>query len=305
MVTESDDLNDLAYFAWVVEAGGFSPAGREHGIAKSRLSRRIKALEERLGVRLLQRSTRRFSVTSIGQTFYQHCKAVLLEAEAAHEAVSLRQGEPCGVVRLSCPLALLHYSIGDLLNRFMAGHPRVTLELAADNRRVDVVGEGIDVALRVRFPPLDDSELVMRRLGESAQCLVATPALLEQFGRPAAPAALSQLPSLATVSRASQHQWTLEDADGQRETVRHVPRLVTDDMRQLRQAALAGLGVVQLPRMAIRDALAERTLEQVLPDWRSESGIVHAVFASRRGMLPAVRQLVDFLAEGYQASAPG
>ena len=166
---EQQDLNDLAYFAWVVDAGGFAPAGRRHGVPKSKLSRRIKALEERLGVRLLQRSTRRFSVTSTGETFYRHCKAVLQEAEAAHEAVNLRHGEPCGVVRLSCPVTLLHFAIGDMLNDFLRMYPRVSVELDADNRRVDVIGEGMDVALRVRFPPLKDSDLVMRKLVQATR----------------------------------------------------------------------------------------------------------------------------------------
>lgn len=302
-MAEHQDLNDLAYFAWVVDASGFAPAGRRHGVPKSKLSRRVKALEERLGVRLLQRSTRRFSVTSVGQTFYQHCKAVLMEADAAHEAVDLRQGEPCGVVRLSCPLTLLHYAIGDMLNEFMRRHPRVSLELEADNRRFDVIGEGIDVALRVRFPPLEDSELVMRKLGESHQILVATPALLDELGRPRTPVDLSRLPSLATKTLQAHQQWQLHDDQGDEQFVRHSPRLVTDNMQALRQAALAGLGVVQLPVMAIRERLDSAALERVLPGWALPTGVVHAVFASRRGMLPGVRQLVDFLAERYQQMA--
>lgn len=293
------DLNDLAYFAWVVEAGGYAAAGRRHGLPKSRLSRRIKALEERLGVRLLQRSTRRFSVTSIGETFYQHCKAVLLEAEAAHEAVDLRQGEPCGLVRMSCPLALLHHAIGEMLSEFMRLHPRVTVELEADNRRVDVIGEGVDVALRVRFPPLEDSDLVLKKLGDSHQCLVAAPGLLDICGRPRTPAELTRVPSLAGKALQPDHVWQLTDAEGKTQSIRHSPRLVTDDIEALRSAALAGLGVVQLPLLSLREQLESGALERVLPEWKPPVGLVHAVFASRRGMLPAVRQLVDYLATGY------
>src|SRR5699024_1459107 len=163
-MAETRNLNDLAFFAWVVEAGGFAAAGRRHGIPRSRLSRRVKALEERLGVRLLQRSTRHFSVTATGQTFYRHCQAVLQEADAAHAAVDVGRSEPCGVVRLSCPLTLLHYAVDDILNEFMRRHRQVTLELEASNRRFDIIGEGIDVALRVRMLPLDDSNLVMKKL---------------------------------------------------------------------------------------------------------------------------------------------
>lgn len=299
------DLNDLAYFAWVVDAGGFAPAGREHGIPKSRLSRRIKALEESLNVRLLQRSTRRFSVTPMGQTFYQHCKAVLMEADAAQLAVSLHQGEPCGVVRVSCPLALLHYAVGDMLNAFMRRYPEVSVELEASNRRFDVIGEGVDVALRVRLPPLEDSELVMRKLGDSHQCLVATPGLLDDLGRPDTPDVLSKLPSLASKTLRTRYEWALHSTNDSQQVIHHAPRLITDDIDALRMAALAGLGVVQLPVMAVRELLESGRLERVLPDWAPTAGVVHAVFASRRGMLPAVRQLVDFLGDQYRLVAPG
>lgn len=299
MMADSRDLNDLALFAWVVEAGGFAAAGRRHGIPKSRLSRRIRALEERLGVRLLQRSTRRFSVTAIGQVFYQHCKAVLLEVDAAHEAVDLGRSEPCGVVRLSCPVTLLHCAVSDLLNRFMARYPQVSIELEADNRRVDVIGDGVDLALRVRFPPLEDSDLVMRQLGHAHQVLVAGPQLLAEAAQPSVPAEVGRLPSLATRTMSGHHQWSLHAADGRQELVPHRPRLVTDDMQSLAQAAIEGLGVVMLPLLMVREHLAAGRLLRVLPDWEGPVGLVHAVFASRRGMLPAVRLLVEHLASLY------
>jgi len=168
----------LYYFVQVVEHHGFAPAGRALDIPKSKLSRRIGILEERLGVRLVQRSTRKFSVTEIGQSYYQHCKAMLVEAEAAQEVIDRTRAEPQGLVRVACPVALLHFQIGPMLARFMADHPRVQVHLDATNRRVDVIQEGFDLALRVRFPPLEDSDLVMKILGESTQCLVASPALL-------------------------------------------------------------------------------------------------------------------------------
>jgi len=168
------DLNDLFYFVQVVEHHGFAAAGRALGIPKSKLSRRVAMLEERLGVRLVQRSTRRFSVTELGQNYYRHCKAMLVEAEAAQELIDLTHAEPQGIVRVACPVALLHFQIGAMLARFMASHPRVQVQLDATNRRVDVIQEGYDLALRVRFPPLEDSDLVMKVLGDSPQCLVAS-----------------------------------------------------------------------------------------------------------------------------------
>jgi len=153
------DLNDLYLYAQVVDHGGFAAAGRALGIPKSRLSRRVAVLEKGLGVRLLQRSTRRFAVTDIGRTYYAHCKAMLVEAEAAQDAIEVTRAEPCGTVRLTCPVALLDLQVGDMLATFMAQHPRVDVVAEATNRRVDVIAEAVDIAIRVRPPPLSDSDL--------------------------------------------------------------------------------------------------------------------------------------------------
>src|SRR5699024_9364399 len=153
-------------------------------------------------------------------------------------------------------------AVDDMLNEFMRRHRQVTLELEASNRRFDIIGEGIDVALRVRMLPLDDSDLVMKKLGDSRQCLVAAPALLDALGRPRTTAALAQLPSLATRISHAGHQWRLRGPDGEEHVVEHAPRLLTDDMQALQKAALAGLGVVQLPTMVVRADLAAGRLER-------------------------------------------
>jgi len=294
-------LNDLYYFVQVVEYGGFAPAGRAIGAPKSKLSRRIALLEERLGVRLIQRSTRRFSVTEIGQTYYDHCKAMLVEAEAAQEAIDITHAQPQGIVRMTCPVALLQADVGTMLADFMAGNPRVEVHLEATNRRVDPVGEGIDVALRVRPPPIQDSELVMRVLGDRGQCLVASAALAANRGPAQEPADLAQWPSLGLGAVLSNHVWILYGPDGSQAAVRHTPRFVTGDMVALRSAALAGIGVVQLPSMMVRDEVARGDLVLVLPGWAPRSEIVHAVFPSRRGLLPAVRALIDYLARSFES----
>lgn len=181
------DLNDLAWFVKVVEHGGFAAAGRALDEPKSKLSRRIAQLEERLGVRLIQRTTRQFTVTEVGQTFYQHCKAMLVEAEAAEEAVAALQAEPRGIVRITCPVTLLHVYVGPMLARFLARYPGINLQLEATNRRVDPVAEGIDVAIRVRPHPFDDSDLVLRVLTDRGHCLVAGRQLVERLGAPLTP----------------------------------------------------------------------------------------------------------------------
>ncbi|KGR97880.1 LysR family transcriptional regulator [Burkholderia sp. ABCPW 111] len=298
------DLNDLYYFVQVVDHGGFAPAGRALNMPKSKLSRRIALLEERLGMRLIQRSTRRFAVTDTGQTYYAHCRAMLVEADAADEAVALMRAEPRGIVRVTCPVVLLDALVGDMVAAFMAECPLVEIHLEETNRRVDVVGEGIDVALRVRPPPLEDSDLVLRVLAERGQCLVASPRLLERAGAPRVPADLAALPSLALGLPQDEHVWNLHGPDGAHAAIRHRPRLVTRGMPALRAAAVAGVGVVQLPTMMVRDQLARGELRQLLPGWAPRREIVHAVFASRRWLLPSVRALLDFLAQRFAALEP-
>ena len=293
------DLNDLYFFVQAVEHGGFAPAARNLGIPKSRLSRRIAALEERLGVRLIQRSTRRFAITEIGQEYYRHCVAMLVEADAAEEAVQRVRAEPQGLVKLSCPSALVYFHVGDMLARFMAANPRVEVHLECTNRRVDVIAEGLDLALRVRFPPLEDTDLVMKVLGNSRQRLIAARDLLRRCGRPLVPADLSTLPSVELGPPYGEHAWRLTGPNGASARVLHRPRLVVDDMVALCFAARNGVGIAQLPTMMIRDALADGTVVDVLPDWAPQSGIVHAVFPSRRGLLPSVRALLEFLATEY------
>lgn len=295
------DLNDLYFFVQVVDHGGFAPAARALGVAKSRLSRRIAQLEERLGARLIQRSTRRFSVTEVGQTYYQHCKAMLVEAEAAEEAVAITRAEPRGVVRMSCPVALAETRVGEMLARFMVRHPAVDIQLEASNRRVDPVGEGLDLAIRVRPPPLQDSDLVLRVLAERRQCLVASPALVERNGMPAVPADLHHFPSLDLGTAQSEHIWHLHGPDGAQASIHHRPRYITQGMTALRMAAVAGAGIVQLPIMFMREELARGDLIHLIPGWAPRTEIIHAVFPSRRGMLPSVRALVDFLAAGFRA----
>ena len=288
------DLNDLYYFVRVVDHGGFAAAARALDMQKSKLSRRILALEERLGVRLLNRSSRRFSVTEIGREFYDRCVAMLVEAEAAEQVIAEIRAEPRGVIRVACPVALLNFQFGALIARFMAENPAIEVHLESTNRRVDVIAEGYDVAIRVRFPPLQPTELIMRTLDISTQCLVASPALVPAQLK--SPADLHERPSVDFGPPRRDHQWQLEKTDGQTADIHHRPRLVTDDMAVLRQAAIGGVGIAQLPTMMIWQDIEAGRLIHVLPDWRPRAGIVHAVFPSRRGLLPSVRAFLDFLA---------
>ena len=290
------DLNDLYLFVQAVDHGGFAAAARALGLQKSKVSRRIGLLEDRLGVRLIQRSTRRFSVTEIGEEYYRRCFDMLVEAESAQTVIDQSRAEPCGVVRLSCPTGLLAFQFGALFGRFMALYPEVELHVESTNRRVDVIGEGFDLAIRVRPPPLAESELVMRRFDERTIRIVASPDLLKRRAI-TLPADLAGLPSLDFGPAGGEHRWRLSHADGSTAEVRHTPRLITDDMAALREAALAGAGAARLPTLVVWNDLQAGRLVTLLPDWKPSNEIVHAVFPSRRGLLPSVRALLDFLAD--------
>jgi DNA-binding transcriptional LysR family regulator len=290
------DLNDLQFFAGVVEHGGYAAAERALGIPKSRLSRRIAQLEADLGVRLLQRSTRKFAVTEIGQDVYRHAQSMMAEAQAAREAVDRVSTTPRGLVRISSPVSLAQRMVGPLLPEFMAQHPQVRVLLQVSNRRVDLIPEGIDIALRVRNRLDDDGELVVRSFGQVNELLVASPGYLKQHGRPSHPDELSSHATLSMSEDEARQRWTLHGPDGAVARVDINPILMCVDFPVLMAAAQAGQGIALLPESVCADAVRAGDLQVVFRDWHLPQGICHAVYPSRRGVLPAVRALIDFLA---------
>jgi DNA-binding transcriptional LysR family regulator len=290
------DLNDLQFFAGVVEHGGYAAAERALGIPKSRLSRRIAQLEAELGVRLLQRSTRKFAVTEVGQDVYRHAQSMMAEAQAAREAVDRVSVEPRGVVRISCPVTLAQRMVGPLLPEFMAAHPQVVVQFLVNNRRVDVISEGVDIALRVRTKLDEDGELVIRRFGQIDELLVASPAYLAARGQPAHPSELEQHATLSASQDDTRQRWTLHGPDGAIARIDIKPVLMSQDFTVLMAAAKAGQGITLLPETVCADAIRAGELKVVFRHWQLPQGICHAVYPSRRGVLPAVRALIDFLA---------
>lgn len=296
-------LDDLYYYAMVVRHGGFAAAGRALGVPKSRLSRHVNTLEEQLGVRLLQRSTRRFVVTDTGQQLFRHCEAMLAEAEAALEVVETARSEPRGRIRVACPVAVAENMLAPVLPRFLARHPQVRVDLVVSNRRVDLLGEGFDAALRVRTAPSGEDGVVMRSFAELCELLVASPAYLAAAGAPEVPADLAAHQILAFDAEREKHAWQLRSADGHESRVELQPRLCCHSFPVLLQSALAGLGIALLPESTVRAALARGDLLPVLPGWSLPQGIFHVVFPHRRGLLPAVRAFIDFLAETMPLAA--
>jgi DNA-binding transcriptional LysR family regulator len=296
------DLNDLRFFAAVVEHGGFSAAGRALGVPKSRLSKRVALLEERLGVRLLQRTTRRFAVTEVGERFHAHCRAMLEEAQAAQDAVDELSAEPRGVVRVSCPVSVAQTVLAHLLPDFMALYPKVQVRLVANNRRFDVINEGIDIAIRVREKLDADASLILRSFGQSAVLLCASKSFLDAHGRPAVPDDLERLPLLSWYEHEGAQMLELIGADKARVNVEMKARLICGEFNVIYEAAKRGMGIAALPEFVCAPAIARGELEVVLPQWSVPQGIAHFVYASRRGLLPGVRAFVDFLAERLAAT---
>jgi DNA-binding transcriptional LysR family regulator len=297
------DLNDMVFFAEVAERGGFAAASRALGIPKSRLSRRVAELESQLGVQLMQRSTRRLSLTPAGETYLRHCAAMRDAAQAAAEAVAQVQTEPRGTVRLSCPVTLAQSSVGPLMPHFMARYPAVRVEMRVLNRPVDPVEEGVDLALRVRPEIEDSTTLVAKTFGVSRSMLVATPALLARQGPVQT---LTDLARLDTVSMSAgdRTHWRLEGPLGKVHVHSHVPRYIADDLLTLKFAVVQGTGASLLPDYMCRAEVNAGLLVEVLPGWGPSPGISHAVFPARRALVPAVRRLIDFLHDNLDGAEP-
>ncbi|NBA98160.1 LysR substrate-binding domain-containing protein [Pseudomonas sp. R5(2019)] len=293
------DLNDLYYFAKVVEADGFAAAGRLLGIPKSRLSRRIAELEERLGARLLQRTTRQLKLTAVGERYLRHCQAMLLEAEMADEAVASMASEPRGRLRVSCPVGLAHELLPPAISSFLTAYPHVQLEMVLLNRRVDLITEGIDVALRVRERGDEDPMLVTKRLRQARTILVASPDFIAKHPINS-PDDLASVPVLGALEADRMVHLSMLDAQGNKRELALEARLGIDDFVVRKAATVAGLGFTLLPIMYCEEALASGELVHVLPDWSMPGGWLQAVYPHRRGISPAVRAWIDHLEEMFK-----
>ncbi|MER1967302.1 LysR substrate-binding domain-containing protein [Castellaniella sp. GW247-6E4] len=299
------DLNDMRYFAEVAERGGFAVAARALGLPKSRLSRRIARLEAELGMRLLQRTTRKLSLTAAGEQYLRHCVAVRDQAEQAWAELAQVRSEPRGTLRVVCPVTLAQTVIGPLLSEYLARHPKVRLDMQVSNRVVDLVEEGVDIALRVRSDLGDSGSVIVKQLGLSHGLLLAAPGLLDRGGRPGAPSDLAEMAAVGMSGIDGGFRLRLYKPTGERHAITCRPVFAADDLVTVRFAVLGGVGFGMLPDYMCQEDLARGRLERVLPEWSLAPGIVHAVYPSRRGMAPAPRSFLDFLGEKLAQSAQG
>ncbi|CAM4043401.1 LysR substrate-binding domain-containing protein [Bordetella muralis] len=294
------NLNDLHFFAQAVDSGGFAAAARRLGCPKSTVSKRVATLEATLGVQLLHRTSRSFTLTDVGRDVYDHARAVMIEAEAAETVVHRRLAEPSGTVRITASVPIAQFQLADRLPILARQYPKLSIQLHVTDRFIDLVQEGFDIAIRSHFAALPDSDLVQRRMSEEPITLVAAPSYIAQRGEPPTPEALSDHDGLMT--SATMKLWRLGDTSGRIVEVAPRPQLYADESVSLIKAAEMGLGIVCLPDMISAQAIREGRLIRVLPAWRAGSVMTTILTPHKRGQLPAVRAVIDFLMQEATSS---
>lgn len=289
-------LDAMEVFAEVVEAESFSAAARRLEISKSAVSKQIARLEDRLGVRLLNRTTRRLSLTEAGTTYYAACRRVLDEAETAERAVSDLAAAPHGLLKLNAPMSFGFLHLAAAIPAFHARYPEITVEATMNDRFVDLVEEGFDLAIRIAS--LKDSSLVARRLAPSHAVLCAAPGYLQRRGRPQRPEDLRGHDCLLYANHPNPREWQLLSPQGVQK-VRVDGPLIANNGDVLCRAALGGMGIARLPTFIVGDHLRDGALEVVLPRFPQASEGIHAVFPHSRNLSVKVRVFVDFLVDTF------
>jgi DNA-binding transcriptional LysR family regulator len=293
------DLNDILVFASVVEQNGFSAAARLLNLPKSSVSRRVARLEARLGMRLLERSTRRVRLTEAGRAYYARCKASLDDLESAEKDIARLRADPIGIIRVSCPTGLTQFSLARVIPEFLTRYPLVRIQVIATNRVIDLVHDKIDVAIRARLH-LEDEAVTMHKLGRSRHIFVASPLFLRSHDVPGDPHDASTLPFLSFREDEARPRWKLIGPGAVTKIVAFEPILWTSDFNVILESAYAGRGFALLPSEVVGSAIERKRLVRVFPAWHSEEVTIHLVFTKKQGLTPAVRVFIDFLAEHFR-----
>lgn len=297
-------FDDYYYFYLVVKYGGFSAASDVSNITKSKLSRRILDLEAKFNVTLIQRSTRHFKVTPLGQEFFVECSKIIEQADQAQNVLMKQKVEPKGLIKLSCPPVMMEHQIRPLLNQFLKDHPHVNVEMELTSRRVDVLHDDIDLAIRTNFGVNEDSSIIVRDVIKTTHCLVASPELLQGQSIEHV-TQINDFPSIVLGTQKSHYQWHLHNLKYQDEIdILLQPRIKSNDLSGAYFAVLDGLGIADLPYLTVQDDIAAGRLIHILPDWCSNLGTVQLVYASRKGQRLVMEKLIDHLINGIRAYAP-
>ena len=292
----ADSIQEMAVFARVVGAGSLSAAARELGLSPALVSRRLAALETRLGVRLINRTTRSLHLTDDGATYYEACARVLADIEEADATVSAGRVEPRGTLRVALPASFGHQHIAPLIPRFAERFPQIHLALSLSDRTVNLIEEGFDLAVRIAH--LEDSSLTARKLAPNRRVVCASPAYLERHGTPKTPDELTQHNCLTTNEFAM--NWDYKGPGGRSGSVRVTGRYACDNWEVLREWALAGLGIALKSTWDVHHLLAEGSLVEVCPGYTFHSDVaIYAVYPSRRFLPAKTRVFIEFLAESF------
>lgn len=298
-----NSFDDFHYFYLVVKHGGFSAASEAENISKSKLSRRIIELEQKFNVSLIQRTTRHFKVTDLGQEFYEECCKVIAQVECAENILLKQKNEPQGMVKISCPPLMMHFQIRKLLNQFLKNYPKVDISLELTSRRVDVLHDDIDIAIRTSFEPNQDSSLIVRDVIRTEHCLVAAPELLQ--GQTIQHYSdLQHYPSVALGIQKHQYYWHLCHVERDETVdVPYQPRVKSNDLAGVYYAVRDGLGIADLPYLTVQADIEKGKLIHLLPEWKSNRGTVQLVYASRKGQRLVVEKLIETLMQGLRELA--
>ena len=294
------DINDYFYFVKVIENKGFTQAAEMINTPKSKVSRHVKKLEERLGARLIQRSTRHFSVTEAGWEFYRHARKVINELESAESAIVKRRGMLSGVVNISSSFGVSNHLMPCLINDFLQKYPDVEVRQHVSNEYVDLIANGLDMVIRGHDKNLPDSSLIQKHLAQVEWCLFASPSLLADSKPVIEPSDLDGTKALGFGWKSHARVWNLTRYDGDKTDVSFSPMFSSDDMSALKSACIQGHGVVSLPGYVCKQEVAEGQLVRVLPQWHTRSGALSIVMPSRSGVPEQVRAFIDFLREKAQ-----
>ncbi|NMM45507.1 LysR family transcriptional regulator [Rhodospirillaceae bacterium KN72] len=290
------DLSGIAVFTAVVESGSFTGAAEKLGQSKSAISKQVTRLEQRLGAQLLARTTRRLHLTEIGQAFYERCRRIIAEAEEAELAVTHLQEIPRGKLRVSAPLSFGISHLAAALPDFMAANPELLVDIDFSDRRVDIIEEGFDMAIRIT-PRLEDSSLIAKRIAQSRRPILASPAYWEKHGKPKRPEDLADHNCLTYAYIDAPNSWRFRDPDDPSSdlVVRVSGTLHSNSGNALAQAAANGLGVVLSPAFLCACQIKTGELEPALEAFEGEPLGIHALYPPNRHLSTKVRAFIDFL----------
>jgi DNA-binding transcriptional LysR family regulator len=294
--------DEMAVFVRVVDEESFSAAARDLGMTPSAVSKLIGRLEDRLGVRLINRTTRRLSLTEEGHAFYQRCVPILADIEEAERAVTELHAEPRGLLKVNASTAFTQYQVVPLIPDFLARFPELRIQLTMTDSVVNLVEEGVDVAIRVG--QLQDSSLIARKLGEVKRVVVASPGYLKQHGEPKSPEELDRHKCLKLSFETSLNRWEFQGSDGPR-VVRTAGSFEANNAVVLHEAALAGIGLFRAANFVVAPDIEAGRLVPVLQDYELENRVaIYAVYPHARHLSPKVRAFVDMLVDAFTPVPP-